>query len=223
MPAQRNADRAPRLSAAGLAVLVAGLACNMAGITAPTPAPPEAVTPMPVTPQPAVEEPTATSTPTLTPTPTPLMPTIAPIESPAGGAPPGGDSPAGLPTAALTPTVCEYGGSFYEDVTIPDGTQIEAGTSFEKMWRLFNDGCRAWESGIRLVYDGGAQMSGPGSVAVPPTAPNGLVEVGVTLTAPQEPGRYRGYWQLQAPDGTRFGPRIFVDIVSVAPGAVDAP
>ncbi len=221
MPPARSTTQPPRLTAAGLALLAAGIACSMAGIAAPTPAPPAAVTPAPVTFAPAADEPpTATLAPPPTLTPTPLMPTIPPPVTPAEGEQP---LPGAPPTASTPTTECAYSGSFYADITIPDGTEVEAGTSFEKAWRLLNDGCRAWEAGTRLVYDGGAQMGGPGSVAVPPTPPNNLVEVRVALTAPQEPGRYRGYWQLQAPDGTRFGPRIFADIVSVAPGGARTP
>jgi hypothetical protein len=38
-------------------------------------------------------------------------------------------------------------------------------------------------------------------------------DVAVLLLAPADAGTYRGYWQMEAPDGTRFGDRSYVLIV----------
>ena len=51
-----------------------------------------------------------------------------------------------------------------------------------------------------------------------PVAPGAEVEVAVDLTAPQETGRYIGYWRLSTEDGCRFGQRMWVQIQVVTPG-----
>lgn len=123
------------------------------------------------------------------------------------------------PTATLDPgitptaTVCTYWASWVEDVTVPDGTEFVAGTTFDKTWRLRSTGCLSWITGTRLTFLQGDSMGGPANVPVPATAMNSTADITVTLTAPGEPGEYTGYWQLQAPDGTYFGPQVWVRIV----------
>jgi hypothetical protein len=127
------------------------------------------------------------------------------------------------PTATLDPsitptaTVCTYWAGFVDDVTIPDGTEIVAGTVFEKTWRLRSNGCLNWLTGTALVFHSGDSMDGPASVPVTIPALGGTTDVSVSLTAPDTPGEYTGYWQLQAPDGTRFGPTVYVQITAVEP------
>jgi hypothetical protein len=41
----------------------------------------------------------------------------------------------------------------------------------------------------------------------------GTADVAVPLLVPADPGTYRGYWQIEAPDGTRFGDRAYLVIV----------
>jgi hypothetical protein len=110
-----------------------------------------------------------------------------------------------------------------DDVTVPDGTEIPAGQAFTKTWRLINDGCLNWPAGTVLVYVRGAQMGGPASVSVPATSVGSTVDISVNLTAPTTPGSHRGYWQLQAPGGVRFGPEIYVDITVPAVTATPTP
>jgi hypothetical protein len=67
-------------------------------------------------------------------------------------------------------------------------------------------------------------MDGPPTVAVGPVAPNSGTQVSVNLVAPSTPGTYTGYWQLQAPDGTRYGSVIYVEIVvPAAPSPTETP
>jgi hypothetical protein len=56
-------------------------------------------------------------------------------------------------------------------------------------------------------------MNGPETVPVGAVAVASEVEVSVNLRAPSEPGTYRGNWELEAADGTRFGPRLYVRII----------
>ncbi len=127
------------------------------------------------------------------------------------------------PTATLaqeaipSPTGCGYWSQFLEDATIPDGTEIVAGTSFEKTWRFRNNGCLDWPATTQLVFWDGDQMGGPDAVDVPATAFNQERDVTVPLIAPDEPGEYTGYWQLRTPDGASVGPYVYVQIEVIAP------
>ncbi|MBC7225946.1 MAG: hypothetical protein H5T61_01755, partial [Thermoflexales bacterium] len=83
---------------------------------------------------------------------------------------------------------------------------------FVKTWRVRNSGTCAWEPGTKLVFISGAPMGGP-AVDVPALAPGAQTDVSVSLVAPSAPGTYRANYQFQAPDGTRFGVVIWVQIV----------
>jgi hypothetical protein len=122
-----------------------------------------------------------------------------------------------------TATECTPEADFDTDITIPDGTEVATGQSFEKVWRVGSIGCAAWPSDTTLVFDHGDQMGGPASTPVPAAAAGGSVDISLNLIAPDTPGTYKGYWQLQAPDGTRFGPLLYVEIEAVAPASVYEP
>lgn len=118
--------------------------------------------------------------------------------------------------AIPSPTGCGYWSEFVEDVTIPDGTAVVAGEDFEKTWRFRNNGCLAWPDTVQLVFWDGDQMAGPDAVDLPATDTGETRDVSVTLTAPEEPGEYTGYWQLLAPGGVSVGPYVYVQVEVVA-------
>ncbi len=184
-----------QLTFAGVVVLLAALACNLPGRT-----------------------PIAVPTPTV-----PLVGGETPTAQPTPG--PGTPIPPSPPPA---PTVTEEGGcslevTFVEDVTVPDDTEFLPGTPFVKTWRVRNSGTCDWEDGTVLVFSSGDQMEGPNSVPVGAAAAGSTVDISVNLTAPDEPGTYRGDWQLQTPDGVRFGTPIYVRIVVPAPTETPMP
>jgi hypothetical protein len=108
---------------------------------------------------------------------------------------------------------CTSDAVFEADVTVPDGTRIEAGQSFVKTWRIRNTGTCDWDASYRLVFVDGEQMGGPDSLAVPETPSGGSTSISVELVAPPKGGTYRGYWQMCV-GGECFGDRLYVDIVS---------
>lgn len=99
--------------------------------------------------------------------------------------------------------------SFVSDVTIPDGTVVNARQSFTKTWRVKNSGSTSW-TGCSLAFISGDQMGAPPSVVVPTTAPGAIVAISVPMIAPTEPGPHRGDWQMRTTDGTVFGENVFV-------------
>ena len=113
-----------------------------------------------------------------------------------------------IPVASQTdqPAICNWA-QYLADVTYEDDTEVVAGTSFVKTWRLKNIGTCSWTSGYQLVFDHGDRMASPNAVALTGAAvpPGATVDVSVNLTAPVGAGTYQGFYRLRAPDGSVFG------------------
>ncbi len=141
------------------------------------------------------------------------------IQSPTAPAPPT-ETPPPEPTTAAG---CTLGARWVADVTVPDDTPFAPGTPFAKTWRVRNSGTCDWQPGTKLVFISGDPMGGPPAMDVPPLVAGAQTDVSVSLTAPAAPGTYRGNYQFQAPDGTRFGALIWVQIVVPAPATTAPP
>lgn len=162
---------------------------------------------------------TATEAPPAAQTTVPAAPTATATDTPA-------PQPTDTPTQTQHP--CNQA-VFISDVTIPDGSDIQTGTSFTKTWRLQNTGSCTWTSGYHVVFVNGDRMNSPDAVSVTGgTVPTGgTVDVSVTLTAPAAPGTYRGNYRLRSSDGVVFGVgggvSFYVEIDAVAPEAAEEP
>jgi hypothetical protein len=179
----------------GTLLMLAALACNAPGMTTPTQVPPAPTVPQvieasPTPPQAAEASPTSPPSTSATATP-------APDVSGPGG--------------------CTLNAAYVADVTIPDNTELAPGKAFTKVWRVGNSGTCAWGAGTQLVFASGEPMGGPAAVGVPSVAPGSNTDISVNLSAPAVPGTYRSTWQLQDPDGTRFGSQVYVQIVVPGP------
>ena len=102
----------------------------------------------------------------------------------------------GTPTKAVTaPANCKDQAVLLEDVTIPDGTEMQPGETFTKTWKLQNTGTCPW-SGYTLVFADGERMEAPDSTAVPQTLASKTVEISVDLVAPETDGDYTGNFSI---------------------------
>ena len=116
-----------------------------------------------------------------------------------------------FPTATPKPgEVIEEGCNealFMTDVTIPDKTEINADHKFVKTWRLYNSGTCTWTTKYSLYFVSGRQMNGPDKVnAFPvPVEPGEVIDISVSLRAPDVTGVIRGYWALKDQYGNPFG------------------
>lgn len=148
---------------------------------------------------------TPTPSPTATETPAPPTPTFtATVEAPATAA------------ATTAPAVSTGGdrAQFVSDVTIPDDTVVTPGQNFTKTWRLVNEGTTTWTTGYSLRFLQGDRMDGQESVNLTSSvAPGSQVDVSVSLTAPDEPGTYTGYWQMANAQGELFQVPFYVRVV----------
>lgn len=103
--------------------------------------------------------------------------------------------------------------TFIADVTVEDGTIIQPGERFVKTWRVRNSGTISWTEQYALRFFSDDRMEGPNSVPLGrKVVPGETVEVSVTLTAPQTPGRYRSTWELCDAAGKLFECVLYAEI-----------
>ncbi len=149
--------------------------------------------------------------------------TIASAQGPTGSPTPSATNPA--PGGSATPApgaACTNVATFVTDVTIPDNAVVAPGQTFTKTWRMRNRGTCTWGAGYTFAFVSGQAMTTETSVPVPETAPVATADVSAPMTAPANAGTVQGFWQLRAPNGTGFGPRVWV-LVDVRSGATGQP
>lgn len=130
-----------------------------------------------------------------------------PVRTEAG--PPSGES-----TPTPTPTLpagafAPYSGCLEASLlgeTIQDGTIMKPGEIFTKNWTVKNTGTCTWDQTYKLVFWGGDLMGGAYVYDFPGyAAPDQVVQIPIVLYAPEQAGKYRGYWRIQSPNGIDFG------------------
>jgi serine/threonine protein phosphatase PrpC len=202
------------------------------GLTLPTAVPiePEVALPEETIEPTAAAGPTAPVVESNSPLPTPETQFSSPVGTPtpqtvADTVPTPPPSP--TPTAPLLPTIaipagCENRARFGADVTIPDGTQLASGDSFEKGWRVSNAAECPWGPGYTVRLMEGEAMSAPPQIQLVDRAePDENYEIRIPLVAPTAPGTYRATWQLHDLQGQPFGPDLYLEI-EVLPAAASA-
>jgi hypothetical protein len=139
----------------------------------------------------------------------PSTPSAAATQTPLAGLP--------APIVVGTPDP-ECNNVFFEAETIPDGTKYKTGETFTKVWKFRNTGTCTWTDGYSFRFIDGNRMNGVDYYFIGEAnhiEPDEAVSIGVTMRAPNEPGRYRGYWQLfsdQATNYMAFGWAVWVEI-----------
>jgi hypothetical protein len=133
-----------------------------------------------------------------------------------------------LPTATPTQTrapqafeptatpACGDNLRFVEDLTVPDGTIVSAGTVLDKRWRVENSGSCNWNAHYQLVRISGPALGVGDQQALFPARAGTQAVIRMLLTAPSDPGAYRSAWQAVGPGGESFGDPIYVDFLVVA-------
>jgi len=104
----------------------------------------------------------------------------------------------------------KFRAKFVEDVTIPDAHTLQPLARSTKTWKIGT--ATGWDEGTTLLFVGGEPMAVEPRTAVPAASPDTTVNVSVDIVAPEVPGRHQSYFRLVAPDGRRFGPKLWVDI-----------
>jgi len=135
----------------------------------------------------------------------PVSPSPAPTKSPYALA----SLPPATATGTSAPQVaagnCTASASLVGE-TYPDGTIVQPGETFTKVWQIQNSGTCTWDSSWQLIYYSGDLMDGLTVYNFPqPAQPGQTVDVPVILKAPAENGTYTGEWLLKSPWGQSFG------------------
>jgi hypothetical protein len=101
---------------------------------------------------------------------------------------------------------------FEADISIPDGTVIQAGKPFQKIWRIRNTGTTTWSAGYKLVFVKDTPMTSILNLPVSQVGPGEITDITVNLTAPLTPGKYQSTWRMCNPQGQNFGHELFAII-----------
>ncbi len=145
--------------------------------------------------------PTFQETPTLKIEPTQAQ-TPTPFSSPTAGT-------VDAASATVTPPLpCNRAsaGKPEIDITVPDGTLVKPGETFDKTWRLVNTGSCDWTRQYALVWFSGEQFGSTLEQSFTSNVPSGgTVDLTVDLIAPDAPGIHQTNWKLRAADGKLFG------------------
>jgi hypothetical protein len=119
-----------------------------------------------------------------------------------------------VPTPEPTATVvCSDELTYLEDMTIPDGTIVEAGVVLEKIWLVENAGSCNWDDRYRLRLSSGPEMGASPEQALFPARSGAQARIRLVFTAPEEPGTYQSVWQAYSPEGEPFGDVVYLEVV----------
>ena len=154
--------------------------------------------------------PTNTSLPTNTP-----FATLALSTPFGGGTPLAGITPLATPVGTLSGPLCNDS-AFIADVTIPDGTHMNPGQDFEKIWAIQNSGTCTWDEGYALVFASGDDLDGY-TIEIKKSAdfvdPGETINFKMNLTASVAKREYTGCWKMQDDGGHFFGTFLCVNII----------
>lgn len=133
--------------------------------------------------------------PTPAPTATPLQPTVSSTES--------------------QPANCTNVLSYEKDLTLPDGTFVDAGSKLDKQWQVLNSGTCTWDSSYTLQKIDGDDLGATSPQTLAPARGGAEVTLSIQFTAPTTPGNYSSVWKAYTPDGQPFGDPITI-VINVA-------
>jgi hypothetical protein len=111
-----------------------------------------------------------------------------------------------------------FNSKYISDVTIPDGTVLKPNEKFTKVWRIQNTGTCNWDQGFGLTLWAGPSMGGSAiyfSGKDKPVVPGGIVDLGIEMRAPPQPGDYVAHWTMIGDQGKTFGAdlTVFIKVV----------
>ncbi len=96
--------------------------------------------------------------------------------------------------------------TYVSDLSIPDGTKLNAGSAFTKAWRLQNSGSCKWDTGFDIIFVKGNQLGANAVYDLPyEVAPGQTVDISINMVAPSVNGKYSSDWMLKSSNGVTFG------------------
>lgn len=115
------------------------------------------------------------------------------------------------PAPSATPD-CINSLTYLNDLTIPDGSQVPAGSSLDKRWKVYNSGTCNWDERYRVRLISGSALGAQEQALYPARGGTELI-IQINFTSPQEPGTYQSAWQAYDPQGNPFGDPFYMDII----------
>jgi|GEM_PF-497888 len=125
------------------------------------------------------------------------------------------------PEDIIPPPICLDSMTFVSDINLDDNDltvfpEVSPGEAFQKGWRIKNSGTCDWNEATFIKYvrgnDPAAQMGGQPTAISGTVAPGETYDLYVNLVAPQQAGKFVGYWQMHNADGVPFGQTIWVAV-----------
>lgn len=101
---------------------------------------------------------------------------------------------------------------YINDITIPDGSLMKPGTTFDKTWAIQNNGTTTWTKEYQLIYIDGTQTPTLTVKLPKEVKPGETIEVTIKFVAPSTLGSYTSWWQMFSADGYRFGEPVSLRI-----------
>lgn len=96
--------------------------------------------------------------------------------------------------------------TYVGDLSIPDGTKLNAGSAFTKAWRLQNSGSCKWDTGFDIVFVKGNQLGANTVYDLPyEVSPGQTIDISINMVAPSVNGKYSSDWMLKSSNGVTFG------------------
>jgi hypothetical protein len=108
-------------------------------------------------------------------------------------------------SANSQPADCTNVLSFVKDLTLPDGTYVNPGSSLDKQWQVRNSGTCNWNDSYTIQKIDGDLLGATSPQALAPARSGTSTTIRIVFTAPSQPGKYTSIWQAYTPDGKPFG------------------
>jgi hypothetical protein len=103
------------------------------------------------------------------------------------------------------PANCTNVLSFGQDLSLPDGTYVNPGSSLDKQWQVRNSGTCNWNDTYTIQKIDGDLLGAASPQALVPARSGTQTTIRIVFTAPTEPGQYTSSWKAFTPDGEPFG------------------
>lgn len=126
-------------------------------------------------------------------------------------APAGGNVSPNFPEPSPAPS-CSNDLRWEQDLTVPDGMNVDPGETLDKRWLVTNIGTCNWDASYSLRLVGGPAMGAPEQQALYPARAGTQASIRIVFTAPDARGNTISAWQAYAPDGEPFGDPIYIQV-----------
>jgi len=125
------------------------------------------------------------------------------------------------PEDIIPPPTCSDAMEFVKDINLDDEDlskfpEVKPGEKFQKGWQIKNTGTCTWSGSYFIKYvrgnDPAAQMGGQPTVISSTVEPGQTYDMYVNLVAPEQAGKFVGYWQMHNAESIPFGQTIWVAV-----------